>query len=67
MSSTGTQLRASPRWPGPPTRQSGVMTFAVNHQRIVWEEDLGPDTAKLAPEIAAYDPGEDWDEVEDEE
>ena len=47
--------------------QSGVMTFAVSHQGTVWEKDLGPDTARLAPEIAAYDPGEGWDEVEDEE
>jgi hypothetical protein len=47
--------------------QSGVMTFAVNHQGTVWEKNLGPDTAKLAPEIDAYDPGEGWDEVADED
>ncbi len=43
------------------------MTFAVSHQGKVYETDLGPDTTKLAPEITAYDPGQGWAEVEDEE
>ena len=46
--------------------QTGVMTFAVNHLGTVFEKDLGADTAKLAPEITAYDPGEGWDEVDEE-
>ena len=46
--------------------QTGVMTFAVNHLGTVFEKDLGADTAKLAPEIGAYDPGEGWDEVDEE-
>ena len=44
---------------------SGVMTFAVSHQGIVYERDLGPETEKLAPEIATYDPDSGWDEVSD--
>lgn len=44
---------------------SGVMTFAVSHQGIVYERDLGPDTEKLAPKITAYDPDPAWDEVTD--
>jgi hypothetical protein len=35
---------------------SGIMTFIVNHDGVVHEADLGPDTAKLAGAIAAYDP-----------
>ena len=46
---------------------SGVMTLAVSHQGKVFETDLGDDTAKLAPEITAYDPDQDWAEVDDED
>jgi hypothetical protein len=35
---------------------SGIMTFIVNHDGVVHEADLGPDTAKLAGAITAYDP-----------
>jgi Protein of unknown function (DUF2950) len=41
--------------------------LAVNHQGTVYEKDLGEDTEKLAPEITAYDSGESWTEVADEE
>ena len=43
------------------------MTLAVNHQGTVYEKDLGVNTEKLAPQITAYDPGEGWEEVTDEE
>ncbi|HET9025417.1 MAG TPA: DUF2950 domain-containing protein [Burkholderiaceae bacterium] len=43
--------------------QSGVMTFIVNHNGVVYERDLGPDTAKLAPAIKAFDPGKGWNVV----
>lgn len=39
---------------------SGIMTFIVNQQGIVFQKDLGKDTVKLAPEITAYDPGPGW-------
>lgn len=39
---------------------SGIMTFIVNQQGIVFQKDLGEDTAKLAAEIDAYDPGKGW-------
>lgn len=42
---------------------SGVMSFAVNQQGKVFQKDLGPDTAKLAAAIEAYDPGEGWAEL----
>ncbi|MGA3159157.1 MAG: DUF2950 domain-containing protein [Steroidobacteraceae bacterium] len=39
---------------------SGVMTFVVNQLGIVFEKDLGPDTARLAGQIEAYDPDASW-------
>jgi len=39
---------------------SGVMTFMVNHDGVVYSKDLGPDTAKLALAIESFDPGSDW-------
>jgi hypothetical protein len=36
------------------------MTFQVNQRGLVYERDLGEDTATLAPAIKAYDPGEGW-------
>ena len=45
---------------------TGVMTFAVSHQGTVYETALGDDTETLAPRITAYDPGQGWQEVEEE-
>ncbi len=42
---------------------SGVMTFIVNQQGIVYEKDLGPNTAGLASSMTAYDPGSTWRKV----
>jgi hypothetical protein len=39
---------------------SGVMSFLVNQQGKVFQKDLGPETAKRAEAIVAYDPGEGW-------
>ncbi len=39
---------------------SGVMTFMVNHDGVVFSKDLGPDTEKLAPEIKVFDPDSGW-------
>jgi hypothetical protein len=43
---------------------SGVMTFQVNEQGIVFEKDLGPNTAAIAERIDAYDPDESWNPTE---
>ena len=45
---------------------SGVMTFIVNHDGVVYERDLGPDTAKRAAAITSFDPGEGWKPVKPE-
>jgi len=39
---------------------SGVMTFIVNHDGVVYQRDLGPDTAKLAQAMTRFDPGKGW-------
>ena len=39
---------------------SGVMTFIVNHQGVVFSKDLGPDTQRLAGEMKAFDPDDTW-------
>ena len=39
---------------------SGVMTFLVNRQGIVFQKDLGEDTPKLAARIQSYDPDASW-------
>lgn len=39
---------------------SGVMTFLVSHQGIVFESDLGPNTAQKAAAINSYDPDASW-------
>jgi hypothetical protein len=39
---------------------SGVMTFIVNHEGVVYQKDLGPDTDKIASEMTMFDPDETW-------
>ena len=39
---------------------SGEMTFLVNQTGIVYEKNLGPDTAELADKIQAFDPDGSW-------
>jgi len=44
---------------------SGVMTFIVNQDGVVYQKDLGPKTTTLAPAIAKYDPDSTWARVGD--
>jgi hypothetical protein len=44
---------------------SGIMTFQVNSQGVVFQKDLGPRTAEIAAQINAYDPDDSWDATED--
>lgn len=39
---------------------SGVMSFIVNQKGEIYQKDLGPETAKVAAAMTAYDPGPDW-------
>lgn len=40
--------------------ETGIMTFIVNQQGRVYQQDLGPKTAKTAAAMRAYDPGPGW-------
>ena len=44
---------------------SGIMTFVINHRGLVFEKDLGPDTAQVVAAIDSYDPGPKWSPTED--
>jgi hypothetical protein len=43
---------------------SGVKTFIVNHDGVVYQKDLGPKTGKLAMNMKLYDPDTTWEKVE---
>ena len=45
-------------------RNSGVMTFIVNHDGAVFQKDLGPDTDRIAEAITAFNPDKGWTKVE---
>lgn len=40
--------------------ETGVMSFAINHDGVVYQRDLGPDTAAAASAMALYDPDGRW-------
>jgi hypothetical protein len=42
---------------------SGIKTFMVSHDGQVWERDLGPQTAREAAAMTAFNPGEGWTRV----
>jgi hypothetical protein len=41
-------------------RNSGVMTFMVNHDGVVYQKDLGSKTAELAQKMTQFNPDETW-------
>jgi hypothetical protein len=43
---------------------SGIMTFIVNQDGVVFQKDLGPDTEELVNEIDAFDPDKSWTKSE---
>ncbi len=45
--------------------RSGIKTFIVSHAGVVYERDLGPNTAQLVRHITAFDPAEGWRRVAD--
>jgi Protein of unknown function (DUF2950) len=44
--------------------ETGIMTFMISREGIVYERNLGPDTAKIANSIQQYNPDENWSPVE---
>lgn len=43
---------------------SGVMTFIVNHDGVVFQKDLGPKTAAIARAMKTFNPDSTWTRVE---
>jgi hypothetical protein len=41
-------------------RSSGIMTFVVGPDGEIYQRDLGPDTARIATEMTAFDPDLTW-------
>ncbi|MCU0245789.1 MAG: DUF2950 domain-containing protein [Bryobacter sp.] len=45
---------------------SGIKTFIVNHEGIVYEKDLGPQSIELAKKIERFNPDKSWRVTNDE-
>lgn len=43
---------------------SGIMTFIVNQDGVVYQKDLGPKTARLANTMRTYNPDQAWGRAE---
>jgi hypothetical protein len=46
---------------------SGVMTFIVNHDGVVYQKDLGKETGKIAKAMTKFDPDKTWKKVEEQQ
>lgn len=44
---------------------SGIMTFVVNQEGVVYQKDLGRNTAKAAAAMKEFDPDKSWKKVEE--
>jgi hypothetical protein len=50
----------------PPVKyqDSGIMTFLLSRDEVVYQKDLGPETANAAASIDHHKPDEGWSEAE---
>lgn len=48
-------------------RVTGVKTFIVSHDGIVYEKDLGPDSLKIVKDMELYNPDKTWKITNDEQ
>lgn len=46
-------------------KSSGVMTFIINQDAVVYQKDLGENTTELAKAITEYNPDKTWTKVKD--
>lgn len=46
-------------------RVTGVQTFVVSYEGVVYQKDLGPDTLKIFREMELYNPDKTWRPTED--
>jgi hypothetical protein len=44
--------------------KSGIMTFIVNQEGVVYQKDLGKETEKIATAMKKFDPDKTWKKVE---
>jgi hypothetical protein len=47
-------------------RVTGVKTFIVSNDGVVYQKDLGPDSLKIAKEMELYNPDKTWQPTDDE-
>ncbi len=45
-------------------RNSGVMTFIVNQDGVVYQQDLGPQTSDIAGAMKEYNPDDTWESAD---
>ena len=43
---------------------SGIMTFIVSHDGVVYQKDLGPNTTRIAEAMKTYNPDRTWKQAE---
>ena len=46
-------------------RVTGVKTFLVSYEGVVYEKDLGPDTLKIFKDMELYNPDKSWSRTDD--
>ena len=44
--------------------ETGIMTFMVNHDGVIYQRDLGPETHLLAPAITSFNPEKGWEKAD---
>ncbi len=44
---------------------TGVMTFMVSYDGVVYQKDLGPDSAKIVAAMERYNPDKTWHPTDD--
>jgi len=47
--------------------ETGIMSFLINHDGVLFEKNLGPDADQLVAELNSFDPAKGWDLVRAEE
>jgi hypothetical protein len=48
-------------------RVTGVMTFMVSYDGVVYQKDLGPDSINIVKKMELYNPDKTWQRTDDEE
>jgi hypothetical protein len=46
---------------------TGVMTFMVSYDGVVYQKDLGPDSLNTVKQLERYNPDKSWQRTDDEE